>query len=172
MSAPFLSVIQQGMTRYGMSIMVTTANLSNLLSISIFSQRHHRKSSCSIYLIFAAISAIVSINWALIPGIKALNNPPDLFSQYLILCRLRGYILQVSNNLFRTFLVLACADRFAMSSSRVQIRSWATTKSCLTSSAGGYYRLAIHCFTYSHLGNNRKLKMFSIRWLRYILHYL
>ncbi|CAF0800178.1 unnamed protein product [Adineta steineri] len=128
MSAPFLAIIQQGMTRYIMPIMITVANLSNILSIIIFSRRHHRKSSCSIYLSFAAASAIVSVNWALIPGIKALNNPPDVFSQFLVLCRLRGYILQVANNLFRTFLVLACADRSAMSSSHVSIRSWATTK--------------------------------------------
>jgi hypothetical protein len=128
MSAPFLAVIQQGMTRYVMPIMVTVANLSNLLSIILFSQRHHRKSSCSIYLIFAATCSIISINWALIPSIKTLNSPPDLFSQFLVLCRLRGYILQVANNLFRTFLILACADRFAMSSVRVGIRSWATVK--------------------------------------------
>jgi hypothetical protein len=128
MSAPVLAVIQQGLTRYGMPIMVTVANLSNILSIIIFSQRHHRKSSCSIYLIFAAVCSIVSINWALIPTIKTLNNPPDVFSQSLVLCRLRGYILQVANNLFRTFLILACADRFAMSSVRVGIRSWATVK--------------------------------------------
>lgn len=111
-----------------MPIMITTANLSNLFSIVIFLQKHHRASSCSIYLALAAFFAIVSINWALIPTINALNNPPDPFSQSIVLCRLRGYILQLANNLFRTFLILACADRFAMSSSSVWIRGWATKK--------------------------------------------
>ncbi|CAF5026989.1 unnamed protein product, partial [Rotaria sp. Silwood1] len=128
MSAPVLTVIQQEITRYIMPIMVTVATLSNLCSIIIFSKRHHRKSSCSLYLIFAATSTIVSINWAVIPIIKALNSPPDLFSQSLFLCRLKGYILQVANNLYRAFLILACADRFAMSSSNIRIRAWATRK--------------------------------------------
>jgi hypothetical protein len=82
MSAPILATIQQGITRYGMPIMITIANLSNLFSIVIFLQKHHRASSCSIYLALAALFAIhvVSINWALIPTINALNNPPDSFS--------------------------------------------------------------------------------------------
>jgi hypothetical protein len=111
-----------------MPIMIAIANLSNFFSIVIFLQKHHRASSCSIYLALAALFAIISINWALIPTINALNNPPDPFSQSLVLCRLRGYILQLANNLFRTFLILACADRFAMSSSSVRIRGWATKK--------------------------------------------
>lgn len=127
MSAPILPVIQP-ITRYVMPIMVAVANISNILSIYLFAQKRHRNSSCSIYLIFAAASSIVSINWALIPNIQALISSVDMFGQSLVLCRLRGYILQVVNNLFRTFFILACDDRFAMSSSSTGMRSWATAK--------------------------------------------
>jgi hypothetical protein len=100
MSARILATIRQGITRYGMPMMVAIAGLSNFFSIFTFLQKNHRASSCPIYLIFAAIFSIVSINWAIIPTINALNNPPDPFSQSFFLCRLRGYILQVTNNLF------------------------------------------------------------------------
>lgn len=128
MSAPFLATIQQGATRYGIPIIISIVNLSSLLSIVIFLQKQRRASSCSIYLVFAAVSSIVAINWALIPTVNALNNPPDSFSQSLVLCRLRGYILQISNNLYRTSLILACVDRYTMSNSSVRIRGWSTKK--------------------------------------------
>ncbi|CAF1070597.1 unnamed protein product [Adineta steineri] len=128
MSTSILVTIQQGITRYVMPIMITIANLSNIFSILIFLQKHQRSSSCSIYLVSAATFSIVSINWALIPTIYALNNPPDPFSQSLILCRLRGYILQIANNLYRTYLILACMDRYATSSPSARICRWATKK--------------------------------------------
>jgi hypothetical protein len=60
-------------------------------------------------------------NWAMVPIVYALDHfdTPDHF---LVLCRTRGYIVHVNGMCFRYTLLLMCADRYALCSSRVSIR--------------------------------------------------
>jgi hypothetical protein len=120
--------IQQAITRYLFPVVVVVGNIGNLLIIAVFTQRSRRTNACSLYLLFNAVANLVNVNWALIPIIYALEHPPDPVGQSLILCRMRGYILHVTSNYFRSLVVLACFDRFAMSSVHVSIRSWSSVK--------------------------------------------
>ncbi|CAF4095749.1 unnamed protein product [Adineta steineri] len=127
MSTVLLS-IQQAITRYLFPIVVAVGNSGNLIIIIVFSQRGRRTNACSLYLLFGAISNMVNVNIAIVPLINALLNPPDPFSHSLVLCRVRGYLIHISNHYFRTLVILACIDRYAMTSMRVSIRRWSTVK--------------------------------------------
>jgi hypothetical protein len=120
--------IQQAITRYLFPIVVAVGNIGNLLIIAVFTQRNRRKSACSLYLLFGAAANLVNVNWAVVPLIYALEHPPDPFGQSLVLCRLRGYLIHVSNHYFRSLVVFACFDRFAMSSVRMSLRNWSSVK--------------------------------------------
>ncbi|CAF0901797.1 unnamed protein product [Adineta steineri] len=124
----FLLPIQQAITRYVFPIVVAVGNCGNLIIIIVFSQRGRRTNPCSLYLLFGAIANIVNVNIAIIPLINALLNPPDPFTQSLVLCRVRGYLIHISNHYFRTLVILACIDRYAMTSMRASIRNWSSLK--------------------------------------------
>ena len=116
--------IQQNTIRYGFPVLIVLGNIGNLLLILVFSQKHHRHNPCSLYLLASAIFSLVGLNWALITNLNALYQVPDPFTLSLTLCRIRGYILQITSVLFRTMIILACIDRYAMSSSHVRIRAF------------------------------------------------
>ena len=122
--AATLVLIQQNTIRYGFPMLLVFGNVGNLLLVVIFTRRHHRRNSCSLYLLASAIFGTIGLNWALITNANALYQIPDPFTLSLFLCRLRGYILQTTAVLYRSMIILACIDRYAMSSARVHIRAF------------------------------------------------
>ena len=118
-----LVLIQQNTIRYGFPMLLVFGNVGNLLLVVIFTRRHHRRNPCSLYLLASAIFGTIGLNWALITNTNALYQIPDPFTLSLVLCRLRGYILQTTAVLYRSMIILACIDRYAMSSARVHIRA-------------------------------------------------
>ena len=126
-----LDVIRTNTIRYGFPILLSLGNFGNLFCIVIFSQKQYRSNSCSLYLLSAAVFSFVGVNWGLGPQINAIYRPPDPFNISLTLCRIRGYILQSSMVLYRTMIVLSCADRFALCSMRPAIRAFSRPKVAL-----------------------------------------
>ncbi|CAF1049284.1 unnamed protein product [Adineta steineri] len=122
MSLSSLAVIQQAMTRYVLPITLGLGNVGNIILIVFFSQKNHRMNSCSLYLLVAAFFGIVGGNCGVIPYVVALYFP-DPFNKFLVLCRLRLYIIYISAMSFRSMIVLATVDRFALSSSRQSFRA-------------------------------------------------
>jgi hypothetical protein len=116
MSTSSLILIQLAVTRYVLPITLGVANLGNLTLMAVFLQKHHRKNPCSRYLLAAAVFGIVGSNWAVAPLIYAADHP-DPFSNSLVLCRTRGYIIHSCAMTLRTLIVLAAADRYALTSS-------------------------------------------------------
>jgi hypothetical protein len=117
-----LLLVQQYMTRYVLSAILILGNLGNLIAILVFSQKKHRKTSFSIYLVAMSVFSCIASNWAIAPLVYALDHY-DMVDSLLILCRIRGYIVHVNSMCFRYTLVLMCADRYALCSSRVSIRA-------------------------------------------------
>jgi hypothetical protein len=108
-----LIFIQQSMTRYVLSTILVLGSVGNLIAIGIFSQKKHRKNSCSIYLSAVSIFGLISTNWAIAPLVYTLDHF-DMVNSSLVLCRIRGYIIHVNS---------MCADRYALCNSRVTIRA-------------------------------------------------
>lgn len=118
----FLAVVQQALTRYGMSTYLVLGNIGNLVNIAIFCQKQHRKNSCSLYLLTASFINIFIINYGIIPTLYSLDYPdPELYS--MVFCKLRLYFLHSALMMSRSLVVLACIDRFALSSSSTRVRS-------------------------------------------------
>ena len=156
--AASLASVQQGIIRYGFPISLTLGNFGNLLCIAIFSQKHLRQRSCSLYLLAAAVFSVFGINWGIGSNMYALYKPPDPFVQSILLCRIRGYILQSSSLLYKIMIFLACVDHFAMTSTRVSIRALSKPKVALKVIAGATLcgmLISIHLPIYQTIEENR-----------------
>jgi hypothetical protein len=110
-----LKIIEEYLTRYGMSTYLILGNFGNLFNIIIFCQKSHRNNSCSLYLLVASIMNIFIINFGVIPTLYSLYYiNPEIYSN--IYCKLRLYLLHSTLMISRSMMVLACIDRFAVSS--------------------------------------------------------
>lgn len=110
-----LEMLQENLTRYGMTTYLILGNFGNLFNIIIFCQRSHRNNSCSLYLLVASIMNIFIINFGVIPTLYSLNHiNPETYS--IIFCKLRLYLLHTTLMISRSMMALACIDRYVVSS--------------------------------------------------------
>ena len=110
------------------------------------------------YLLASAIFGLIGMNWGFATNLNALYQSPDPFTVSLILCRTRGYILQTTSVLFRSMIILACMDRFALSSSQANIRAFSTSKIAWKMIVGTtlFWMIAsIHLPIFETIQNNR-----------------
>jgi hypothetical protein len=122
-----LPIIQEYLTRYGMGIYLILGNIGNLFNIIIFCQPRHRKNSCSLYLLMASIMNIFIINFGVIPTLYSLDHVnPETYS--IAYCKLRLYLLHSALMISRSMIVLACIDRFAVSSASQRIHVFGQSK--------------------------------------------
>jgi hypothetical protein len=133
-------------------------NIGNLLFIITFSRKQHRQNPCSLYLLTSGIMSLIGINWGYSSTLISMYVSPDPFSVSLALCRTRGYVVQVTAVIHRTMIALACMDRFALSSSRVNIRAYSKPKVALKMIVGSilFWMIAtIHLPIFETIQNNR-----------------
>jgi hypothetical protein len=123
MSSPFFQTVnvQRILTRYGMTTYLTLGDIGLILNILIFSQPVRRRNPCSIYILATSLSSLIGLNSATIPVIYSLDhrNPS---SDSLLFCQGNYYIRHVFSEMMRTFIVLACIDRYAVCSDRAFVR--------------------------------------------------
>jgi hypothetical protein len=72
----------------------------------------------------ASVDHLLTLIVGIGPVMHSLNNP-DPQAASILFCKLRGYIFQISLMLSRWFVAFACIDRYASSSNRVWLRSYA-----------------------------------------------
>lgn len=116
-----LQAIQNALTRYGMTTYLVFGNIGFILSAIIFCQPHHRQKPCSLYLFSANTCRMIAMNVAVIPIIYALDYP-NPSSTSLIFCQLQYYFRHVPNQMMRTFIIVACIDRYALCKLRTRMR--------------------------------------------------
>ena len=113
--------IRAWMTRYPMSVFLALGVLGNVINVYMFSRRDFRRSACSLYLLAASCANFISVAWGISPALYTLTNPdPSTYS--FIYCKLRLYTIHTSLMLGRSFIVLACAERYALCSQSVRLR--------------------------------------------------
>jgi hypothetical protein len=155
--ADTLVLVQQLMTRYVLPAILAFGNLGHIILIGILSQKRRRVNSCSIYLLAASVFGLIIINFAIIPLVYALDHI-DPLSVSLVLCRIRGYIIHSSSMCFRYIIVLACADRYAMCSSKITIRHFCRPRIACYVIAGitiFWTVAAIHLLIFESIENGR-----------------
>jgi hypothetical protein len=67
--------------------------------------------------------ALIGLNFSVIPPVYALDHP-DPTTAIFAFCRLQYYFRHAFNQMMRTFFIFACADRYAISSTNLRIRSF------------------------------------------------
>jgi hypothetical protein len=131
MSSNFsLAIVQYCLTRYGMTTYITFGNIGLLFNIAVFSQPTHRRNPSSLYILTMSICAFIGLNISVIPVIYAIDHPNSLNSSAFY-CYFQFYFRHAFNQMMRTLFILACANRYAMSSNQARIRSFSQYKTTI-----------------------------------------
>ncbi|CAF0985069.1 unnamed protein product [Adineta ricciae] len=120
--------IQQNLFKIGGPILMFLGVVSNLLSLTVFIQKHFRKNPCSIYFVAFNISNLILIYVSLLPPVLEIGYNVNHTAFNLALCRLRLYVAFVFNCLCPSYLILASIDRVIISSVNANVRKYSTQR--------------------------------------------
>ena len=120
MSTAILPFAQAQLTYYGATTLLILGVIGNICIVLIFNQ--HNRNACSMYLMGAAVMNIISLTFAIPQNIYS-SAYGDLKIRSLIYCRIRNYLGNVWGQMARFFIVLACIDRYTLTSENVNIRA-------------------------------------------------
>ncbi|CAF1382815.1 unnamed protein product [Didymodactylos carnosus] len=104
-------------------IHLVLGNTGNILNCVVFLQKPLRKNSCSKYFLASSVVNIFILNFGILTNLYSINYRNPL-SYSFIYCKLRTYILHSLLMLSRTYIVLACIDRFALCSPHAKRRQF------------------------------------------------
>jgi hypothetical protein len=125
MSTAILPIIQSKLILYGYPIFMILGDIGNLFIVIIFSK--YRQNTCAIYLIALAILNSIYLTFYSFNGIFPFYYGDETIRAF-VLCKLRSYLVNIFGELGNTMIVLACIDRFLLTSSRVTYRAFSTPK--------------------------------------------
>jgi hypothetical protein len=125
MSSSILTTIQTQVNLYGYSISMILGNIGNVFIVILFNRQ--QKSACSIYLISGAIvNNIYLLFLGFVELFPLTYNNGTVFA--FALCKLRSYIPTVVGQVAKSMIVLACIDRYMITSDRATFRAFSTPK--------------------------------------------
>ncbi|CAF1482246.1 unnamed protein product [Adineta ricciae] len=170
----YLTIVQQLLTRYGMSTYVAFGNLGNLLTIAVFAQKSQRINPCSFYLLWMTICNLVCLDVGIIPIIFSLDHL-DISTVSVVSCKLQFYVRHASFQMMRHYKVLACIDRFALSSLNMTIRQFSQYKVAkrMVIIGGIFWVLAVIFFAAVRTVENHSCNIFDDLYaLIYTIYYM
>ncbi|CAF4377398.1 unnamed protein product, partial [Adineta steineri] len=112
-----LPLVQQYLSQYGITTYLILGSIGLFLNIAYFTQPAYRDKSFSLYIVAMSICGLLGLYISTVPIIYALHNP-DPLTYNAFFCAIQFYLRHSFNELLRTFFVLACADRYASSSTQ------------------------------------------------------
>jgi hypothetical protein len=118
MSSSVLSMLQVQVPLYVLSIILILGNVGNCCSAIVFSRR--RQNSCAMYLLGAALMDIIYLTFSSTLYLVSLQHVV-LTSSSLVFCKLAFYLSQAWGQIGRYFIVLACVDRFVMTTNNIRL---------------------------------------------------
>jgi hypothetical protein len=125
MSSISLTTIQTQLNLYGFSLFMILGNAGNAFIVILFSKQ--RQNACSIYLLSAAIVNILYLTFNGFTTIFPVNYGDETLLAFG-LCKITPYIIGFLGQISKTMLVLACIDRFLITSDRAGFRAFSTPK--------------------------------------------
>lgn len=125
-----LADVRAWMTRYGMAVILVAGVLGNTMNIYMFTRKGSLRNSCCIYLLAASTVHVFTVSWGIFPSLYTLTyvNPSGYSFVY---CKLRLYTIHTLLMIGRSFIVLACFDRYAVCSGSVRLRVFCEPKMAL-----------------------------------------
>lgn len=122
------SLIQMILGRYLYPFIFTFGNIGSILNILILTQRVYLQSSCSCYILASSVMNLLTVNIVILFHMLSFGFNIDLTTTSLFFCKFRQYLSHVTTVLSRIYIVLACIDRWAMTSPTVARRAFSTVK--------------------------------------------
>ncbi|CAF4704328.1 unnamed protein product [Rotaria sp. Silwood1] len=123
-----LNLIQVNMGRYLYPIIFSLGNIGSILNILILTQRVYLQNSCSCYILASSIINLFIVNIVIFFHMLAFGFSIDPTTTSFFFCRFRQYISHVTTLLSKIYIVLACIDRWAMTSTNVRRRAFSRVK--------------------------------------------
>ena len=123
-----LQIAQGQLLRYMPLITIVTGIIGNTLNCFIFTRRSLRRNSCSIYFLASSIANFFGIFFGCVTRLLSsfhIDPPPTQMALY---CKTKTFLTYIGLAASTWFIVGACADRYASSSSTVRIRSFSEVK--------------------------------------------
>jgi hypothetical protein len=125
MSTSILPIIQSKLILYGYPVLMILGDIGNLFIVIIFSK--YRQNTCAIYLIALAILNSIFLTFSYFNGIFPFYYGDETIRAF-VLCKLRSYLVNIFGELGNTMIVLACIDRFLLTSTRATYRALSTPR--------------------------------------------
>lgn len=123
-----LNRMQLDIGLYVYPIIFSFGNIGSILNIIILTQRIYLRNSCSCYILASSITNLLIINIVVLFHMLAQGFGINPTATSLFFCRFRQYASHILTLLSRIYIVLACADRWAMSSASVHRRAFSQIK--------------------------------------------
>ncbi len=118
-----LSAIQLKMSMIFMPILLVFGSGGNILCTLVFRQKTFRSSSCSMYMIASYLLHTLVLCWAMSTTLYSVGHiDPLTYSEPY--CRIRQYSISAIFTMSRFCTVMACFDRYAISSRNANIRAF------------------------------------------------
>ncbi len=125
MSSSTFTTISTLLTLYGNPICMILGNIGNVFITIMFSRQ--RGSACALYLICSAVVNSVYLTYTCISEIFTFYYP-DRTSRTIVFCKINSYTLNFVGQVPKTMIILACIDRFLITSTRANFRAFSTPK--------------------------------------------
>lgn len=151
-----LPTVQLILSRYVLPTFLTFGLIGCIFNIIIFLQKTLRSNACSIYMLAVSIINLIEIPYSL-SSVTIL--PATIRPTSVIYCRISGYVQHYLLNVVRTYTVLACIDRFTLTSTNVRIRRFSSAsmarKSVIISTIIWLFIPLHMCFFYESILSQR-----------------
>ncbi|CAF1199470.1 unnamed protein product [Adineta steineri] len=123
-----LSFIQNQFTRYMSFVLLVSGTIGNFLNCLIFTRSSLRTKSCSIYFLATSIANLVALYFSCLTRSLITFDIYTAPNQGFIYCKARTFLTYMPLSASSWFIVAACVDRYASSSTSVRIRSFSQVK--------------------------------------------
>lgn len=151
-----LSIIQLNLGLYVYPFIFILGNIGSFLNVLILTQPVYLKNSCSCYILASSLMNIIIINLIVLFHMLSLGFGIDPTKTSTFFCPFRQYVSHAISLLSRFYIVLACVDRWAMSSTNAKYRAFSHIKVAriVIPTLGVVYSLvSIHILWYYHIVN-------------------
>ncbi|CAF2660885.1 unnamed protein product [Rotaria sp. Silwood2] len=125
---PTLQLIQNQLVRYISLTLLIIGTIGNILNCLVFTRRSLRRNSCSVYFFATSIANLIALYFGCLIRLLITFGIYSTSSQSPIYCKTRTFFTYMPLSASTWFIVAACADRYASSSSSVRIRSFSQIK--------------------------------------------
>jgi hypothetical protein len=121
-----LASIQLILSHYGFGPLALLGNIGAILNILILTRPNCRRNSCSAYILAESVTNLIVLNILL--TLRYLVDSNIDLVRTSAFCKFELYSIQVGSGISRIYIVLACIDRWALTSRNIHRRAFAQMK--------------------------------------------